>query len=63
MQAGSIRRASLEHTKLVLVLVLAVAFATFQTPVRAAPGDEADLSITGSASSPGVKVDTTSPST
>lgn len=36
--------------------MLAVAFATFQIPVRAAPGDEADLSITGSASSAGVKV-------
>jgi uncharacterized repeat protein (TIGR01451 family) len=42
--------------KLVVVLVFLVAFTSVQVSVRAAPGGNADLSITGSASSAGVKV-------
>ena len=42
--------------KLAVVLLSLVAFTSVRATVQAAPGGNADLSITGSASSPGVKV-------
>lgn len=42
--------------KLALVLAFIMAIALVRIPARAAPGGNADLSITGSTSSPGVKV-------
>jgi len=42
--------------KLAVVLLFLVAFTSVRASVRAAPGGNADLSITGSASSTGVKV-------
>jgi hypothetical protein len=42
--------------KLAVVLLFLIAFTTVGASVRAAPGGNADLSITGSASSTGVKV-------
>jgi hypothetical protein len=42
--------------KLAVVLLFLIAFTSVRASVRAAPGGNADLSITGSASSTGVKV-------
>jgi hypothetical protein len=42
--------------KLVVVLLFLIAFTSLRASVRAAPAGNADLSITGSASSTGVKV-------
>jgi Ca2+-binding RTX toxin-like protein len=56
MRARSVPFPSLGHWRLVLILACVSALALAQTPVRAAPGDTSDISITGSASSPGIRL-------
>src|SRR5437879_6223575 len=50
------RPTAIAYAKLALVLAFITAIAFVRVPARAAPGGNADLSITGSTSSPGVKV-------
>jgi uncharacterized repeat protein (TIGR01451 family) len=50
------RPTAIAYTKLALVLAFIMAIALVHVPARAAPGGNADLSITGSTSSPWVKV-------
>jgi Ca2+-binding RTX toxin-like protein len=56
MRATSIRSSRLQRARFVLVSGLLALVVSTQAPVQAAPGDTADLSITGVGSSPGVKV-------
>jgi uncharacterized repeat protein (TIGR01451 family) len=50
------RPTAVAYAKLGLVLAFIMSIALVHVPARAAPGGNADLSITGSTSSPGVKV-------
>jgi uncharacterized repeat protein (TIGR01451 family) len=54
MRERSIRLTGIEHVK--IAIAIAIALSVIAGPVSAAPGGNADLSITGSGSSPGVKV-------